>query len=503
MLDLLEGPGREVKTLRPHQEQAIADLRSSLARGNRRVVLQMPTGGGKTLTSSRVIKGALAKGNRVIFTAPFVSLIDQTVAAFRQDGIDHIGVMQGQHPGYDPTAPVQVCTVQTLARREAPDGSVVIVDEAHVRNAVVETMMAADPARVFIGLSATPWTQGMGLLWDDLVVAATVESLIRDGYLCPFRAFVGAHPELKGVRVKAGEYVASDLMQRVDDKRLTGDIVATWLERGENRPTLAFAVNCAHARGLHEAFTRAGVASAYVDARTDGAERRLIERRFRSGEVKVACSVRTLTTGVDWPVACIVDAAPTLSKMLHVQKIGRGLRVNPGWDDCIILDHADNSIRHGLVTDIHQDTLCKAKPGEKPEHVPPVAMPTTCGKCSAVKPPKVRECPSCGHVPAVPVRAPEVDPGELTELTGSKLSKPTEADKQRFYSMALWLDRERGKGGKLVAGLYKAKFGVWPRGMRDVAVTPDQPFLNWEKSRRIAYAKRMAKQREMAGGVPA
>ena len=117
MLDaLMEAPASR-KVLRSHQEQAIAMVRSSLARDrHRRVVLQGPVGFGKTLVAARFIEGALAKGNRVIFTAPMISLIDQTVKAFAKEGIHDVGVMQANHPRTDPRAPVQVASVQTLAR---------------------------------------------------------------------------------------------------------------------------------------------------------------------------------------------------------------------------------------------------------------------------------------------------------------------------------------------------------------------------------------------------
>src|SRR3546814_17225460 len=105
-----------------------------------------------------------------------------------------------------------------------------------------------------------------------------------------------------------------------------------------------------------------------------------------SGEIRIACSVRTLTTGIDWPVACIVDAAPTRSEMLHVQKIGRGLRVNPPWEDCIILDHSDNTLRLGMATDIHHGTLDDGKPKPAAERERKAPLPKECGACGFIKP---------------------------------------------------------------------------------------------------------------------
>lgn len=477
------------KTLRPHQTLAIEQVRKSLAQGNRRVVVAMPTGAGKTLTASKIIDLAQAKGSRVIFTAPAISLIDQTVTAFEAEGITGIGVMQANHPRTDRAAPVQVCSVQTLARRELPEASLVIVDECHIRSQVIEDLMDQRPDMFFVGLSATPWARGMGLRWQDLVIPTSIGELIDQGYLSKFSAFAPDVPDLSGVKVRAGEFVESGLEAVMGEAKLLGSVVETWLEKGDNRPTLCFAVNRKHAADLQVSFERHGVAAGYVDAHTDMVERARLNRQFRAGEIKVICSVRTMTTGVDLPVSCIIDAAPTKSEMLHVQKVGRGLRVNPGSEDCLILDHAGNSIRLGLVTDIRHMTLDKSQPGEPQERKAKAEkLPTACSKCSTLHGGKI--CPTCGHE-RVPVAGVETKDGELVEITGRKVAA-TMADKQIFWSMSLHLDRVRGRGGKLAKGLYKGKYGVWPRGLDDRAIPPDAAFLNYEKSRRIAYAKRMA-----------
>lgn len=490
MFDLFEKDTKP-KALRPHQTAALQMLRQSfLGKGSRRTVVSMPTGAGKTVTAAKIIEGARDKGNRVIFTAPAVSLIDQTVESFEAEGIRNIGVMQSNHPRTDPLAQVQIASVQTLARREIPNAALVIVDECHIRAEVIEKLMDERPDVFFVGLSATPWAKGMGLRWQDLVIPVTISGLIEQGFLSRFTAYAPDVPDLSGVKVKAGEYAEAGLQDVMGDAKLIGSVVNTWMERGENRPTLCFGVNRAHAGELAAQFEAQGIATAYVDAHTDRIEREVINQRFRAGEVRVICSVRTMTTGVDLPVSCIIDAAPTKSEMLHVQKIGRGLRVNPGTEDCIILDHAGNSLRLGLVTDIHHDTLDRAQRGEKQERKPAAEkLPKPCTKCETLHTGKT--CPACGHErKAVP--GFDVQDGELVEITPKKAAA-TMAQKQLFWSMALWLDRERKKGGRLAKGLYKGKFGVWPRGLDDTLTAPDAAFMSYEKSRRIAYAKKMSK----------
>lgn len=474
------------KELRPHQSNAIAMLRSSLARGNRRVVVQGPTGVGKTLIAAKIIEGALDKGNRVIFTAPAVSLIDQTVGAFEAEGISGIGVMQASHPRTNPLARVQVASVQTLARRDIPPAALVIVDECHIRAEVIEKLMAERPDVFFVGLSATPWAKGMARWWQDLVVPVTIRELIDAGYLSQFRVFAPDVPDMSGVKTVAGDYHEGQTATLMQGATITASVVETWLERGENRPTLLFGVNRAHARQLFEAFERAGVAAAYCDAYTDVVERQLIERRFRAGEVKVACSVRTLTTGIDWPVSCIVDAAPTKSEMLHVQKIGRGLRINPGTEDLVVLDHAGNSLRLGLVTEIGHDALDDTEHGPQKARAKAERLPKECVSCGVLH--TGLTCPSCGHV-RKPVAGVETVDGELIEITG-KPKGLTREEKQAWWSGLLTIAAKRGRTRGWAAHTYLEKTGVWPKGLADWPGEPSPEMWNFVKFKDIRWAKR-------------
>jgi len=484
------------KQLRPHQQEAIDRLWLQAKRGSKRIVLQAPTGFGKTLTAAKIIERALSKKNRVLFTVPRLSLVSQAVADFEAEGIHHIGVMQADHPRTDPSAPVQVASIQTLNMRLASveQPQLVIVDECHEDFKVINKMMASWPS-LFIGLSATPWRQGMGLQWEVLVQTKPISWLIEHGFLSKFTVFAPDVPDLSDVEVRAGEYVESALEQVMGEAKILGNVVQTWLAKGENRPTLVFGVNRAHAGKLRDQFESAGVAAAYVDCETDPIHRAEIGRKFRNGEYKVACSVRTLTTGIDWPVSCIVDAAPTKSEMLHVQKCGRGLRINPGTEDCLFLDHAGNALRLGLVTDINHDELDKTPKGQKSKPVK-LKLPKPCHSCEVLF--TGRKCPACGAERKPPSGYIETAEGELVAIGQARFRAPTREEKQRFWSMALWLDCERGKGGKLAKGLYRGKFGVWPKDLYDIPLRPDQSFWNYEKANRIAYAKRMEREKGRA-----
>jgi superfamily II DNA or RNA helicase len=476
------------KALRPHQERSISLLRQSLSKGHRRPVLQLPTGAGKTLLAANIIRMAREKDRRVAFVVPAISLIDQTVEAFMSEGIHDIGVIQSDHPMQDWSRPVQVCSIQTIARRGFPESDLVIVDECHNQYEATYRWMDVCPEVFFVGLTATPWAKGMGKYWDDLLIGATMRELIEAGYLSDFAVFAPSHPDLTGVRTTAGDYNQKQLGEVMGDGALVADVVDTWLARADGQPTLVFAVDRAHAKKLQTQFERAGVGAGYIDAYTERDERRAIERQLGRGEIRVVCNVGCLTTGVDWDVRCIVLARPTRSEMLFVQMVGRGLRTAEGKRQCVILDHSDNHARLGFVTDIRHDRLNdgeKKKAGEGKEREEP--LPKECSKCNFVKPPKVLECPNCGFKPE---RQSDIEPeeGELVEVKAKKVA--TMEDKQAFYSGLLAIQRQRGKKQGWVAHTYREKFGVWPRGMYAIEATPSAEVVAFVQHKAIKYAKR-------------
>jgi superfamily II DNA or RNA helicase len=384
-------------------------------------MLQAPTGFGKTLLSAAIVERALAKGKRVLFVVPALSLINQTVEAFAAEGITQVGVIQGVHELTDPTQPVQVASIQTLTRRKMPDCDLALVDEAHKLFDFYGKWFA-EAEHPIIGLSATPWAQGLGKLYDDLIVASTTSELIEMGFLSPFRVFAASHPDLSGVRTVAGDYHEGDLAEAMSP--LVADVVETWKKRGENRPTLCFAVDRAHAKKLQQMFEASGVCTGYIDAYTPLDEREVIAARFHAGEVKVVCNVGCLTTGVDWDVRCIIMARPTKSEMLYTQIIGRGLRTADGKQDCLILDHSDTTLRLGFVTDIRHERLDDGTARRSSWNERDEPMPTECPSCSFVKPPKIHICPVCGFKPERQSQV-ECEDGELIEIRGRN-RKPTQ-----------------------------------------------------------------------------
>lgn len=478
------------RELRPHQLRAITELRRVLASGKRRPVLQMPTGAGKTLTAAAIVEGVRARGRSVVFTVPAVELVDQTVAAFGAEGITDIGVIQSDHVLTDWSKPVQVASVQTLAhRKEFPFASVVIVDECHRRFAVIERWMEQRPDLIFIGLTATPWTRGMAKYWDTLVVPVRMQELIDAGFLSPYRVFGPTEPDLSKVSTVAGDYHEGQLSDVMSEPKLVADVVATWLKLGENRPTLCFGVDRAHARKLQSEFEAAGVPAAYMDAFTERQERDAIREAFHDGRIKVVCNVGVLTVGIDWDVRCLILARPTRSESLFVQIVGRALRTAEGKTDALILDHSSTTRNLGFPTDIHHEALDDGQPrrggGSRPEGIIP--LPKKCSACSYLKPAGVHVCPSCGFAPQKQSKL-EAQAGELVQLRGKK-HKPTRPERQKFWSGLLWYCEDRGYSRGWASHQYRRKYGVWPRDLRDMSSPPDATCRGFVTAQQIAYAK--------------
>lgn len=486
-----------LKTPRPHQVEAMQALRQSIGKGKRRPMLQAPTGSGKTVLAVMIIESALQKGNRVTFVVPALSLIEQTVKEFHTEGITNVGVIQGNHHMTNYGKPVQVCSIQTLGRRGAPDTDLVIIDEAHRDFKFTRDWMAKPEwAHVpFIGLSATPWTKGLGKHYDDLIIVQTTAGLIDKGILSPFRVFAAAHPDLTGVKTVAGDYHEGQLAEIMGEGALVSGVVSTWLSKGQNLPTLCFCVDRAHARKVHDEFNAFGVPCGYIDANTDIHDREAIRGKFTDGRLKIVANVGCLTTGVDWDVRCIILARPTKSEMLYVQIIGRGLRTAQGKSECLILDHSDTTARLGFVTDIHHDKLDDGKPKKAAEATKPEKLPKECKKCNYLRPAGVHRCPVCGFQPMKQSEIAEID-AELIDVTPREKIY-THDEKQAWYSSFLAIQREKNYSQGWVGHQFKEKFGVWPKGLHNMPCEPIDEVLNFVKAKAIRYAKQKEKEKRL------
>ena len=343
----------------PHQVKILDGVRRELAAENNRPMVCAATGVGKTVIAAHMVAGILDRGKRVLFIAPYISLINQTAKSFMDQGIPQPGIIQADHPWTNYGKRLQIASVQTLDRRVIKGGvgednepltlmddpliaemDVIIVDEAHVQYAVVKRIMD-ETDKIVIGLSATPFSKGLGKMYNALVKGPPMRWLINAGFLSDYIAYSQDKPDLTGIKIQGGEYNEGQLGDRMSNATLVGCIVETWLKRGENRPTVCFCVTVAHAEFVGSEFERVGVTCVVITAHTDIEDRERYFRDFDIGKIKILINVGTLVAGLDRDVRCIIDGAPVRSEARHVQKSGRGLRSK---DNFFIpyLDYIDN-----------------------------------------------------------------------------------------------------------------------------------------------------------------
>ena len=457
--------------LRDYQLRAIEEAAEHYRAGKRRILIVAPTGAGKTVLASEMIRRGVGRGSRIAFLAHRRKLIDQSCDKLGAFEIEHAAIMRGRE--FHPRHQVQVASVQTLVRRldRVDPFNLVFVDEAHhVRGSSYMQILEASPEAAVIGLTATPCRldgKSLGDVFEAMVIVEQPGELVEQGWLVPDRIFAPYVPNMKGVKKTGGDYNLRQLRSLMDQPAIVGDIVTQWRKHGDGRPTVAFCVDVAHSQSIVDRFRKVGVRAAHIDAHTPDEERDEVLDQLRHGEPFVVANVGVLTEGWDRPcTSCCILARPTASLSLHLQMGGRVLRPWDGKDDALILDHAGNCLRHGSFTEEREWTLGEpARRKTRDEHVPSLRQ---CPECFRLLPPSRKVC-ECGYEWTIePVPVPEMD-GELRETESIMLVLARNPGLQRkvvFWTGCERLRSEKGYKPGWSAFQYKEEFGYWPT--RDV-----------------------------------
>ena len=474
-----------LKPLRPRQATAIASVRKAIKEGHRRIVLQAPTGSGKTIIASHIIAGALDKGNRPIFCVPRISLIGQTIKRFEAQGICDIGVIQGHHERTDFCAAVQVASIHTLVKRPLPEVNFAIIDEVHIQLKSLNEILDSEAwkNKVVIGLSATPWTKGMGLRWTKLIVLATTNEMITEGWLTPVVGYGVPDefmPDVSKVHTNFdGEYVEGEAEKAMTTQKIVGNVVKTWLEKWGKDKTFMFCVNRNHAKKMQQEFQDAGISCGYIDGTMDADEREAVLRKYRNGEHKIIASIDTMGIGVDEDVRCIVYLRLTKSEMKWVQDGGRGIRIADGKESCMLLDHAGTAEDLGLFTDIHHETLDTRNPEEKADSATGNApKPHKCPNCNLLVSRSADVCPFC-YTKLHKGKTPREVNAELVRIGAEKKQRLERSEEQAFYSGLIDFGQRRGFKPGWAAWKFKERFGVFPRKLDKVPMTPRKAVMEF------------------------
>ncbi len=398
------------------------------------IVAVQPTGSGKTILiaeSSRIARG------RVLLLAHNSELLVQAQDKIRLHApwID-TGIFCAGLREKDPTRKITIASVQSIdAHIEAivsqDPFSLIIIDEAHRLNPkgegryvrIVEACRSANPAVRLLGLTATPYRLGHGMIIDDsrlfhrIVADAKVPELVGLGYLCPVVTRI-AQSEVDTSKLKrSGDFIAAEMQALFGADGVVQAAVAEMVAlASDRRHVIVFAAGVEHAYRINQLLEEHGQASAVVVGDTSISERREIYDAFQSGDVKFLVNVNCLCEGFDVQrVDAVVLMRATVSPGLYAQMTGRGFRVHESKKNCLLLDYGENVKRHGLPSDVRPP---RAK-GVNTKGDAPIKV---CPDCQFVMHAAARECTECGH------RFPLVDHARHkssadVELSGKKKVK--------------------------------------------------------------------------------
>ncbi|MDA8120759.1 MAG: DEAD/DEAH box helicase [Gammaproteobacteria bacterium] len=435
-------------SLRPYQSAGIAQIREAFGVLRKRAPLYvLPTGGGKTLTFATIAHGAAAKGNRVYILSHRVELVDQISDALDISGTPH-GYIAAGYPKYKHAC--MIASVPTLLRRldKVAPPDLIVVDEAH--HSVSSTwarILTHWPNAKLLGVTATPLRasgEGLGKIFDHLIVGPSIADLTAQGYLAAARVFAPPTVDTSGLHTRAGDFVAKESEALLDTPSVTGDALSHYRKHADGLPALAFCVSVRHAKHLAEQFRAAGYPAMELDGGTAREVRRGAVSDFRAGRIKVLTSCDLFSEGFDCPGVHVgIMLRPTQSLALHCQQIGRILRPCEGKTHAIILDHAGNTQRHGLPDTAREWTLDGEDRAPKKKSI----SVKVCPACWSALPPTRSRCDQCGFEFVSKPREIDEREGELAEITPEMIAKRQERREQGMaHSLEALREIARRKG---------------------------------------------------------
>lgn len=488
--------------LRPYQETSLESLRGGFRAGHKTQILYMPTGGGKTESAISLLVAVAQKGNRAAMIMDRRILVDQTSARLDKYRIEH-GVLMADHWRWRTHEKIQICSAQTLEKCDSfPRLNLVIVDECHTIRRQISSYIESSSVRA-IGLSASPFTKGLGNIYENVVCEVTTSDLVENNSLVPLRVFIAKEIDMTGAKKVAGEWSQNEATER--GIKITGDIVSEWVKKTHeffDKPekTIVFCAGVAHGEDLQRRFNECGYNFVSITYKDDDEYKQDVIKEFSKPDSSITGLIATdiLTKGFDCPDVKIgISARPfTKSFSSHVQQMGRVMRSCHGKEFALWLDHSGNYLRflpdwedlyHNGVSELND---CKEKP--KPEPSDKEKEAAKCPKCSALWPSKSDICSNCGHVRErkndVSVKA-----GELVEIGAPvKNEKYESAYKESFYQQLLKYAKDKGYKDGWAFFKYKEKFKLEPKWKKNEAEFVSKDVQNFITSLNIkqAYRKR-------------
>lgn len=350
--------------LRDYQQEALAEIQKALESGTTRQLIVLPTGSGKTIVASAIAKHY---SKRLLFIAHREELITQTYEKMKLYWPEaDIGICKAERNEIDHKiviGSVQTCAQdKRLTQLKSNNFQILIIDEAHhaaaksYKKIINELGFSGNNNKLLIGLTATPMrtksNEGLGDIFQTIVFSRSVSTMIKAGYLAPVigrRITTGI--DIRGIKIHKGDFEVAGLSRVVNKTERNELIVKKYQQHAPSRKGIAFCADVKHAHDLAQVFNNQNIAAAPIWGAMDSKNRRATLEDFKHGRLQVLTSVGVLTEGFDeTSVSTILMCRPTKSLTLFTQCIGRGLRLHPAKENCLIMDFADNY--HNINTPI-------------------------------------------------------------------------------------------------------------------------------------------------------
>jgi len=377
--------------LREYQIEWIEKIYRAWDRGQRKVLAQLPTAAGKTVALAHISNDFFLAGRKILVLAHRLELVEQAADKLSAIIGAEVGIIKHGYPAHL-TRKIQVGSVQTLSRRNLaqilPKIGLLICDEAHHATAKTYREIFNFYENVpILGVTATPKRedgQGFKELFDVLVEGIDTHSLIKTGYLSPYKLFVTSS-SISTIGIKKSksnnDYAKNDLALAVTTQVSLDNIFENWSKFAHRKKTLIFAASITHSKAIATYFQTRGVECEHLDAQTPEKERKAILNRFSAGITQIITNYQIVTEGYDCPnIECVYCLRPTTSSTLWLQMVGRSLRTAPNKKYATIIDLTENWKIHGLPDDNRQWLLSPLSLSES-QYTPGLI-----------------KCPSCTHV---------------------------------------------------------------------------------------------------------
>lgn len=383
--------------LRNYQLMAIQAIENNKSKN---VLLQMPTGSGKTFTFCEAAKRHFAENRtKVLILVHRTELLQQAYNSLGERTFKiEKGIKQIPHD-FD----FYVGMVETLSRRLAllPEFGLVIIDECHIGNFKKTPFFHKAHTKV-IGVTATPVAETpLSLHYNDMIMPISVSELIQNNYLvnCEVFGFASDLVSKQNFKTIRGEFDEKQMEEFYSSEKMVKNVIEAYWKKLSGQKTLIFNVNINHNEAVYLAFKKEGLNVYQITGETPDWERKEVLKRFKTESDAIICNVGVLTTGFDEPsVKAIVLNRATKSLALYLQMIGRGSRLFESKEKFTVIDLGKNTTRHGFYDDFFDWKTFFLHGTKKEKSNKESAMPIKeCPSCGFTLHTRIVECPNCNH----------------------------------------------------------------------------------------------------------